>query len=378
MTGPLLQFLICAIVIIVAGTFLARCADAIAEITKLGRLVVGSVLLAGATSLPELTVDISAIRMNMPDLAVGDLIGSCLANLLILALLDLTTYSQGKMLSKQAAAHALSGSLSAAIVALVGLGLITGKSFAVYTFMGIGPASILIFLAYVLGVRLVYLDQRIAVQEGREAGEPEPPVTMSLRSAILGFVVCAAVIFIAGPFMAASAGELAEKSGLGKTFVGTTLVALSTSLPELVSSIAALRMGALDLAIGNVFGSNAFNMLLLVPLDIAFPGALFAHVSQQHVMTCLATVGATLVVIMGQLYRAESRTRLIEPDAWLVIVIVLGAMALLYFLGDEGHYAEKAEARVETAALAIVSAERYNDTVVRPLRGVQIYVCDLT
>ena len=69
------QFLVCATVIIVAGTFLTRFADAIAELTKLGRLVIGSVLLASATSLPELTVDISAIRMGMPDLAVGDLLG---------------------------------------------------------------------------------------------------------------------------------------------------------------------------------------------------------------------------------------------------------------------------------------------------------------
>lgn len=328
------QFLVCAAVIVIAGTFLARFADAIAELTKLGRLVVGSVLLAGATSLPEITVDVSAIRMDMPDLAVGDLLGSSLMNLLILAMLDLSHHSRGKMLSKQAAAHALSGSLSAALTALAGLGLLTGKALADYAILNVSPVSILIAIAYAFGVRLIYLDQRIAAQERREElrNESPLPAEMTLRKALLGFGLCAAAILIAGPFLASAAGKLAEETGLGKTFVGTTLVALSTSLPELVSSMAALRMGALDLAIGNVFGSNAFNMILLIPLDLLHAQPLFAVVSHEHVVTCMATILATLVAIMGQLYRAESRLRFIEPDAWLVIAIVVGALTLLYYL----------------------------------------------
>ncbi len=329
-----LQFLVCAAAIIVAGTFLTRFADAIAELTKLGRLLVGSVLLAGATSLPELTVDISAIQMGMADLAVGDLLGSSLMNLLILALLDMSTYARGKMLSKQAAAHALSGSLSAALTALVGVGLLTGKALAEYAIFNVSPAIILVAIAYVLGVRLVYLDQRIAAHGNHEHPPQEIPVPagMTLGKALVGFAICAAVIFVAGPFLARAAGVIADESGLGKTFVGTTLVAMSTSLPELVSSIAALRLGALDLAIGNVFGSNAFNMVLLVPLDFLHSQPLLATVADGHVVTCMATILATLVVIMGQLYRAESRIRFIEPDAWLVILIVIGALALIYFL----------------------------------------------
>ena len=328
------QFLLCAAAIIVAGTYLTRFADAIAEITKLGRLLVGSVLLAAATSLPELTVDVSAIRMGMADLAVGDLIGSSLMNLLILAVLDMSTYSRGQMLSKQAAAHALSGSLSAALTGLVGMGLITGKALADYAIFNVSPAIIIVAIAYALGVRLVYLDQRIAAGGTHEHPPQEIPVPagMTFGKAILGFSICAAVIFVAGPFLAHAAGIIADKSGLGKTFVGTTLVALSTSLPELVSSIAALRLGALDLAIGNVFGSNAFNMVLLLPLDLLHPQPLLASVSQQHLITCLATIVATLVAIMGQLYRSESRTKLIEPDALLVIVIVVTALGMIYFL----------------------------------------------
>jgi cation:H+ antiporter len=327
------QFAVCAGVIIVAGTYLARFADAIAELTGLGRLIIGSVLLAGATSLPELTVDISAVRMNMPDLAVGDLLGSSLMNLLILAILDLSHYSRGKMFSKQAAAHALSGSLSAALTAAVGMGLLTGKALAEYTIFNVSPIILLIAAAYALGVRLVYLDQRIAAKE-RDAGlqETADPRGLTVGQALLGFALCAAAVLIAGPFLASAAGVLADKSGLGKTFIGTTLVALSTSLPELVSSLAAMRLGAFDLAIGNVFGSNAFNMILLVPLDLLHGEPLFAVVSQQHAVTCMAVILATMIAIMGQVYRVESRVRFIDPDAWLVILVTLGSLALLYYL----------------------------------------------
>ncbi len=334
MAMAIVQFLVCASVIIVAGTFLTKFADAIAELTGLGRLLVGSVLLAGATSLPELTVDVSAVWMGMPDLAVGDLIGSSLANLLILAALDLSHQSRGKMLSKQSAAHALSGSLGAAMTALAGLGLLTGKAFAEYTLLNLSPCSILLGVPYAFGIRLIYLDQRIAAKEHRENEPTEQtlPPGMTLQRALLGFSLCALAIVISGPFMASAAGTLADASGLGKTFVGTTLVALSTSLPELVAGIAALRMGSIDLAIGNVFGSNAFNMVLLIPLDALQRQSLFAVVSPAHVTTCMAVILATLVVIMGQLYRAESRLRFIEPDACLVIVIVVGALSLLYYL----------------------------------------------
>jgi cation:H+ antiporter len=291
------------------------------------------VLLAAATSLPELTVDLSAIRMGLPDLAVGDLLGSSLMNLLILAGLDLSHHSRGRMLSRQAAAHALSGSVSVGLTALVALGLLTGKFFAPFSVLGISPAILLLGVSYVLAVRLVFLDQRIARRTAEDQGQPVASTAgTTLGKALLGFALSAGVILIAGPVLAESAGALARLSGLGNTFVGTTLVALSTSLPELVSTIAALRMGAFDLAIGNVFGSNAFNMVLFVPLDILHPQSLLASVSPRHAVTCIAAVLATQVAVMGQLYQAEPRTRFIEPDAWLVIAIVVGGLALIYYL----------------------------------------------
>jgi cation:H+ antiporter len=333
MLPVILQFVGLAALIIAAGVVLARCADVIAEVTGFGRLLVGSVLLAGATSLPELSVDISAVRLNMPDLAMGDLLGSSLMNLLILAALDLTHHSRGKMLSRVAAAHALSGLFSIALTSLVGLGLLTARRAGHLILLGVHGWVWVVAVSYVLGVRMVFLDQRVAEREAHDQHleTPAEQSHMSMWRAIAGFALAALVILAAGPYMAEAAGRIAELSGLGNTFVGTTLVALCTSLPELAASYAAIRIGSLDLAIGNVFGSNAFNMMLFLPLDWVFPGSLFAAVNPAHAVSIFAVIVATSVVIMGQLYNVESRTRFLEPDAIIVIAIILAGLAIVYY-----------------------------------------------
>ena len=336
-----MEFFILAAAVALAGTFLARAADQIAEITRLGRLLIGSVLLAAATSLPELTVDLSAVRQGMPDLAVGDLLGSSLMNLLILAVLDLAHRSGGKMLSREAAANALSATLSIALTALAGLAILTAPRLPGPALCGIGFWSWGILVAYLLGVRMIFLDQRVSARAVADAAEranldaivhtsDQPP----LWKPVAIFLVATIVLFLTGPRLAHAAGQLAELSGMGKTFVGTTLVALCTSLPELVASITAMRMKAFDLVIGNVFGSNAFNMLLFLPLDAVHPGLLFTDVSQSHAVTSLAVILATAVAVLGQLYHVEKRWRIIEPDALLMLLILGGGLYLVFLLSS--------------------------------------------
>ena len=139
-----------------------------------------------------------------------------------------------------------------------------------------------------------------------------------LRSAIAAFG-CVRQHAVIAPAIAA--GKIADLTGLGKTFIGSTLVAFSTSLPELVSTIAAVRMGAFDLAVGNIFGSNSFNMLFLLPVDFSPPCPFLASVSRLHILTALATIMATSVAVMGQLYQVEKRKKIIEPDAFAIIGI---------------------------------------------------------
>jgi cation:H+ antiporter len=325
----LLEFFAAAATIVVAGTFLTRYGDAIGERTGMGRTLAGLVLLATATSLPELAVDCNLARLGQPDLALGDLLGSSLINLLILAALDLYHRGPNRMLSKMAAAHALSAVMSIAMTALCLLFLLTRFEF---TLAGIGPGPIALGIAYVMGLRLVYFDQQYALSQQASPAEvlDQRHELPTLKRAIIGYVSATLVILVAAPFLAVAAEGLAEETGLGGTFVGTTLVAFSTSMPELVTSLAAVRMGAFDLAVGNIFGSNTFNMVILLPVDAFFKGSLFATASTTHAITAACTILVSTVAVLGLLYRPEKRYWLIEPDALLVIALVFGSLGLVF------------------------------------------------
>lgn len=330
----IIEFFALAAVVAVAGTFLARFGDAIGELTGMGRTLAGLLLLALATSLPELALDCSAALQGAADLAVGDLFGSSLFNLLILATLDLTFRTGGRMLSHAAAAHAISATMA---MVLTGMALLFLQLRLDWTPLGhVGMGSLAIGVTYVLLLRLVYFDQLHAARETPvDAPLEEPPDygDLSLRRAIVGYIAATAVIFASAPLLAMVADRLAEESGLGRTFVGTTLVALSTSLPEMVTTLAAVRMRAYDLAVGNILGSNSFNMAILIGVDLFYAEPLYASVSQTHALTATAVIIITAVAMMGLLYRGRRRYRIIEPDALLVVLLVLGALTMVYYAG---------------------------------------------
>lgn len=332
MTEVIIQLILSAGTIVIAGIYLTRYADAIAEATKLGRLLVGSIFLAGATSVPELMVDISAVRANMPDLAVGDLMGSSLFNLLILAIADLIHKGSNILFSRASAAHALAAAMSITVTALAGAAIFLGPQLAPYAIGGFGVGTLSIVVVYFFGLRMIYFDQRVLTRISSEETSARQAInTRQLSRALGGYLMSGMVILVAAPFLAEAAGGFAEKTGLGGTFVGTTLVAFCTSLPELVATLSAVKMGAYELALGNIFGSNAFNMILLAPLDLIYRGPLLASVSKIHVFTSFMVILVTSVAIMGQLYQVEKRKRFVEPDALLVIALVLGTLLMLYF-----------------------------------------------
>jgi cation:H+ antiporter len=324
-------FVALAVVIVFAGTFLARYADALGELTGMGRSLAGLVLLAMATSLPELATDCSAALIGAIDLAAGDLLGSCLFNLLILGMLDMMFRSRGRMLSPQAAAHAL-GAITSILLTSIALLFILWRIDA--SVVGVGVGTIVIAACYLFCLRWVYADHRYGRSDLMAPAVESPDVEQyTLRHATIGYLVTTAVIFAAAPLLARTAENLAVVSGLGGTFVGTTLLALTTSLPELVTTAAALRMGSFDMAVGNIFGSNSFNIAIMFGVDACYrDGALLASISATHAVTAVAVIIVTSIATMGLLYRAEKRYWLIEPDAVLVIVLVLAALGLVYQL----------------------------------------------
>jgi cation:H+ antiporter len=263
--------------------------------------------------------------MGAIDLTAGDLFGSSLCNLMILAVVDLVTRSRPRLLGRQAAAHALSATACVVLKCIVLIGILAKQTVDLGR---VSAASLVLIAVYFAILRLVYFDELAA---RRELPTPDVQHRPKLLPNLSGFGLAAVVILLVAPRLAHVADELAQVSGLGRTFMGTVFVAAVTSLPEVVASWTAVRLGATELAVGNVFGSNAFNMFVVGLLDFAQPGPLLAQVSPTHAVTVVAGILITAVATLTLLYRAERRWLFIEPDAVLIAALVVGAMTLVYW-----------------------------------------------
>lgn len=333
---PWLFFVASAAAIVFAGTKLSRYGDQIAELTGLGRLWIGAVLMAAATSLPEVFTTMSAGWIDAPDLAAGNLFGAGMSNMLTLGLIDLL-YRQKRVWQQAALGHTLTATLAMVLTALAAFFVLLRIE---VVHLGVGFESVILLILYVLGMRLVFRQEDMvrrqlehkAVVEGL-AEEPGSDGSRrdALRYAVRGFSIGALVLLVAAPVLAWSAERIAEESGMTATFIGTSLVAITTSLPELVVSISAVRLGAFDLAVGNLFGSNAFNMAAFFFADLAYRGGgLLSTVSSTHALTALWAIIMMNIGLMGIIYRVERRFRLIEPDSLLMIVVYVLGLWLLF------------------------------------------------
>lgn len=331
LTTALFRFFLAALAVAAIGVVLARSADALGQALRLRRSITGFVMLAAATSLPELVVACQVTRTGAVDMAAGSMLGSCLMNLLILAAIDLSRRSRGRILSRQAAAHALASLASILLATLVVFAILLPT---VPQLGRLHVGSALLLIGYVLTVRLVYVDRKVSEQTEVTASTtvraPEPS-RLNLRP-FLVFAIAAIGLLIVSQPLASTSNRLAEILSLGGTFFGAVFLAFVTSLPEAVTTFEASRMDNDDMAIGNIFGSNAFNLLILVAIDFCYDKPLFSALSTVNAIAALGVVVTTCVATMGLLYRLEKRIWYLEPDAVGVILIALVFLYLLYVL----------------------------------------------
>lgn len=319
------KFLLCVALIAVAGPSLARYGDIIAARTGLSRGWVGLLLLATATSLPELFTGVSSVAFaGAPNIAVGDALGSCLFNLVILVLLDAMSRDDS-VFSRMDQSHVLTAGFGVILIGFAGASLLVGASEFAPRFLHIGIFTPVLIVLYLVAMRASfdYEARRPAKAEGEGVhGET------SLTRAILGYVMAAAVVAGAGVWLPFVGMELSEAMGWKTVFVGTLFIAAATSAPEMIVTLAALRIGALDMGIANLLGSNLFNMLVLAIDDIAYkPGSLFAAASPTHAVTAFAAVIMSGIVIVALLYRPS--TRFFGVVGWTSL-----ALSAVYFLSS--------------------------------------------
>jgi cation:H+ antiporter len=327
-----LGFIVCTAIIFYSGSKLSRYGDILAEKTGLGRAWIGVVLMASVTSLPELVTGISSVTYaGVPDIAVGDVLGSCVFNMLILALLD-AIYRIMPISSKAHQGNILSAGFGMLLLAIVAISLFLGNRLLPLGWMG--PYSLLFMIIYLIAMRLVfsYEKRQIAAFVKEEAIELRYE-EITRKAAIVNYCINAAIVVIAATFLPTIGKGIAETTGLGETFVGNIFIAISTSLPEIVVSIAAVKIDAIDLAIGNLFGSNIFNIFILAIDDFFFlKGPILSFVNQNHIISALSAIAMTAIAVIGLTYRAEKKKLFLAWDSVGILLIYVLNLMLLYML----------------------------------------------
>ncbi len=315
------QFAVCLILIVFAGVKLSKYADVIADKTGMGGTWIGLILLAVVTSLPELATGISSVTVaNVPDIAAGDIMGSCVFNLLIIVVLDFL-HPDEPVYRKASQGHILSAGFGIMLLGLTAFSILLIHLGVSYPIGHIGIYAIPILIIYGIAMISVFRYETKHIAEFTDA-LPDRYPAMSLQQAITKYIAAAVVVVAAGSWLPFVAKELSNLMGWEHSFVGTLFVAFVTSAPELVTTIAALKIGALDMAVSNLFGSNLFNILILVIDDFFYlKGPLLMDVSPAHAVSALSALMMTGVAIVGLLYRPK--TQLFHKVGWASVFLLL-------------------------------------------------------
>ena len=325
-----LGFAASVIVIIYSGAKLSLYGDQIADLTGMGKAWVGLILMASVTSLPELITGISAVAIvKAPDLAAGDIFGSCIFNLLILSVLDIRI--KQPLFSMVKSSHI--------VAAIFGIVLLTVAGMAIYlsdeipSILWISSFTFVLFGVYLVSVWGIFKYEHADLVETPPLEIPQTTShSADLRKVVSKYALHALIVIGAAIFLPYFGEHIATYTGLGNSFFGTVFIAAATSLPELVVSLAALRMGSLDMAVGNLLGSNVFNMFILGIDDVFYrEGSLFSAISPTHLLSVFVIIIMSAVVGLGLLFKPKKKQLwLLSLDTFVIFILYMALMAYLF------------------------------------------------
>ena len=330
-------FALSAACVWVAGARLAYLADALADRFKLAKSLVGLLLLSLATSLPEVATTLTAAIQQSRDLVLNNLFGGIALQTAILAMADF--WARGPITNyPRKANHALEGTL---LVLLLSVALVITNLGETFVFAGVGVGSICIAVIYAGAIWLLRRYDDSSDWVPIDLPDPDPlafPAPTGLAHAgntslIWQAIASCGAILIFGLLLVLFADRLAEQSGLGTGFIGVTLLAAATSLPELSTSIAAVRIGAYTMAISNIFGSNLIMLVLVFPADMLFrSGPILQNTSRMVSLALGFGLTVTAIYLIGLIVRRKPRIGVFGLDSILVLLTFLASLAAYYYV----------------------------------------------
>jgi cation:H+ antiporter len=328
----LAAFAAAAAVVWIAGTRLAVYADALAQRTGLGHALLGVMMLGGITSLPELAVATTAAAAGHPSLSVNDVIGSAAVNVLIIALADAAIGREAITSVVASPGVLLQGVLGCALLALV-----CAATFAPDVALAGASAwswALLFCCAAALAVVAKATPEKAWHPVGRAyaAAARRGAASATVRGAIAPKILAAAAAIIAAGFvLAKAAGAIATQTGLGTSFVGLVLLAMATSLPEVSTVLAAVRLKRYEMALADVFGTNIFNVSILFVVDLVYAGEPVLRTAGAFSgFAALLALLLTAMYVVGMIERRDRTVARMGLDSLVVLATYAAGIALLY------------------------------------------------
>jgi cation:H+ antiporter len=329
-------FIVSALVIGVTGWKLSDVADTLADRTGMGEAIAGALFLGAATSLPGIVTSVTAAIDGFAELAVSNAIGGIAAQTVFLAVADLAYRRANLEHAAASIANLMQGTL---LIVLVSIPLLATTMPEIQVF-GVHPATVLMFAIYIYGMHMISQARTQPMWSPRQTKETqqETPDQDAMKVGLAGlwarFAVLALIVGVAGWVVARTGVAISEQTGLSQTAVGAFLTAVATSLPELVTSVAAVRQGSQTLAVSGIIGGNAFDTLFAAVADIAYrEGSIYHAITSQQTFFIVLTVLMTGILLMGLLRRQERGIANIGFESFFIMLLYVGAALFLMWNG---------------------------------------------
>lgn len=316
------KFIVLLILVYIFGSRATKSADIIAEKRKLARAFMGVMFISMITSLPELFTGISAATIvKSADLAVGEIIGSCVFNLFIIALIE-GLFKKQKLYIHQKKGDIMPLGFSFMMVGLLSLFLTLNFSVSIFH---VGLSSVILFVFYFFFLRILFKERKVHI-------ETELYRDKTLKKEVISFVISALIIIGIGIYLPIVGREISEAMNWSESFVGIIFLAFVTSFPELVVSISTARIGAFDMFLGNIAGSNLFNIAIIFLIDIFYlKGDVLLDVSPVNLTCGIIAMMMNFIVFFALVRKSSYKVfKLISVNALLLIVLyMLNVIVLL-------------------------------------------------
>lgn len=333
LTEVFLVFAGLAAVIAIAGTSLTKAGDRLADQTGWGEAVIGGILLGAVTSLSGITTSVTAAIDGLAELSMSNALGGIAAQTLFIAIADLTYRRANLEHASASMANLMQGSLLILMLTLAAF-IIINPSITTWFF---NPASFLLIGVYIAGNYIVKNARKNPMWKAIDTEEtvgdvPDKKDEESMQRTLIKFIIGALVVAVAGFFVSKAGMAIAEKSPMSQSFVGALFTAVATSLPELVVSVAAVRQGALVMAMGNIIGGNSFDILFLAFADFAYTEGSIYHAggdSQLYILMLALLLNAFL--ILGMLHRQKHGLAKSGWESITIISVFILGYVVMYF-----------------------------------------------